>query len=98
MSSPDAVLWGRQRQLPQQPQKQQHCGRVCPSQQQEILDADLLRHKPATSLLAASVMWQRSSEAAFRPPLRQCLTAEEIARCRSTSASSADGCGDAGVL
>lgn len=48
-------------------------------QQQQGLQGEVLRHKTTASLLAASVMWQCSSEAAFRPPLRQCLTSAEIA-------------------
>lgn len=30
------------------------------------------------ALLAASVLWQRTSEACMRPSIRQCLTFEEI--------------------
>jgi hypothetical protein len=66
--------------------EQEHASRCRPLQQQQLLlggEGDVLQHKPAASLLAASVMWQRSSEAAFRPPLRQCLTSAEIALQRS---------------
>jgi len=45
---------------------------------QQSVEHKALEHRPSASLLAASVMWQRSSEAAFRPPLRQCLTTAEI--------------------
>jgi hypothetical protein len=47
--------------------------------QQQGVQGEVLRHKTSASLLAASVMWQRSSVSAFRPPLRQCLTSAEIA-------------------
>jgi hypothetical protein len=40
----------------------------------------MLQHKPISSLLAATVMWQHDSDASFRPPLRQCLTTTEIAQ------------------
>jgi hypothetical protein len=40
--------------------------------------ADVLQHKPYSSLLAATVMWQRSSDVSVRLPLRQCLTTAEI--------------------
>jgi hypothetical protein len=38
----------------------------------------VLQHKPYSSLLAATVMWQRSSDVSVRLPLRQCLTTAEI--------------------
>jgi hypothetical protein len=40
--------------------------------------AEVLQHKPYSSLLAATVMWQRSSDVSVRLPLRQCLTTAEI--------------------
>jgi hypothetical protein len=77
-----SVMWGRK----QQQQQQQHAG--CSSlnwRQQLGSEQEVLRHKPAANLLAASVLWQRSSAAAFRPPLRQCLTSDEIARQRKAT-------------
>lgn len=94
--SAKAVHWGRyqsqQQHQPQAGRLQQGLSEAqartrppAPAQHQQQLceEGDVLRHKPAASLLAASVMWQRSSEAAFRPPLRQCLTTAEIARQRN---------------
>lgn len=37
-------------------------------------------HSKRSSLVAAAVLWNRTSGATFRPPLRQCLTYEEIAQ------------------
>lgn len=91
-SASKAAQWGRTPQRQHQagglqPAVQQEpAGKSRPLHQQQLLlggEGDVLQHKPAASLLAASVMWQRSSEAAFRPPLRQCLTSAEIAQQRS---------------
>lgn len=104
--SAKAVHWGRHVTAQQQHcPRQSQAGRLqqpvleaqarphLSAQQQSCEEAEVLRHKPAASLLAASVMWQRSSEAAFRPPLRQCLTTAEIAQQRSRGVFEAEeGC------
>jgi hypothetical protein len=76
-----SVMWGRQQQ------QQQHVGSSSLNWRQQLeSEQEVLRHTPTASLLAASVMWQRSSAAAFRPPLRQCLISAEIARQRNATA------------
>lgn len=92
-SSPDkpskTVQWGRH-QIAQQLQAPRKYSGGQLQQQQQSLNAEVLRHKPTTSLLAASVMWQRGSEAAFRPPLRQVLTSAEIARQQNVAVDGLD--------